>query len=116
MAKPNDDESKLIALLSKVLSEHFRTVSELLLKILSLVRKNENNSSTQHHTTMAKLSELEGILTTIGDTLDKAQAEIIAAIAKLKETDPDLSAGGEAAVARLAAVAKALDDLNPDEA
>lgn len=66
---------------------------------------------------MATQAELAAQLTSIGDELDKAQAEIVAAIQALKDA---LAAAGsttpevDAAVTRLEGSAKALDDLNPD--
>ncbi len=66
---------------------------------------------------MATQQELADKLNSIGDELDKAQAEIVAAIQALKDA---LAAAGattpevDAAVTRLETGAKALDDLNPD--
>lgn len=66
---------------------------------------------------MATQKELADKLNTIGDELDKAKAEIVAAVQALKDA---LSAAGsttpevDAAVARLESGAQALDDLNPD--
>ncbi len=66
---------------------------------------------------MATQAELAAKLTSIGDELDKAKAEIVAAIQALK--DALASAGAttpevDAAVVRLEGSAQALDDLNPD--
>ena len=66
---------------------------------------------------MATQDELAAKLSAIGDELDKATAEIVAAIQALKDA---LAAAGsttpavDAAVTRLETGAKALDDLNPD--
>ncbi len=66
---------------------------------------------------MATQAELAAKLSSIGDELDKAQAEIVAAIQALKDA---LTAAGatspevDAAVTRLEGSAKSLDDLNPD--
>ena len=66
---------------------------------------------------MATQAELAARLSAVGDELDKATAEIVAAIQALK--DALAAAGGttpevDAAVTRLEGGAKALDDLNPD--
>jgi chromosome segregation ATPase len=61
-----------------------------------------------------KLSELAGSLNEVGDKLDKAQAEILDAIAKLQATDPDISPEGQDSVQRLKSVADALDAIVPD--
>jgi DNA repair ATPase RecN len=65
---------------------------------------------------MAKLTELNGILQALGDKLDKATAEIIAAIDALKKalSDVELPADAQASLDRLTAAAQVLDDLNPD--
>jgi hypothetical protein len=61
-------------------------------------------------------AELAAHLTAVDDQLDKATAEILAAIQALKDalanaqTSPEV----DAAVARLDAAAQALDDINPD--
>ena len=57
---------------------------------------------------MAKLSELATILKNFGDQLEKALTE-------LKNTDPDISPEGQAQLDRIAAAAKALDDITPDQ-
>jgi hypothetical protein len=63
---------------------------------------------------MARISDLAAIANGIGDQLEKAKAEIEAAIAALKNADPDISPEGQAALERLVTVAQAFDDLNPD--
>lgn len=68
---------------------------------------------------MSRLNDLETTLTTINAELEKAQAEIIAAVAALQDQinnagNPELSAGAQAQLDRLAAVAQSLDNLNPD--
>lgn len=57
-------------------------------------------------------AELKNALTAIGDTLGKATDEIVLALNNLGQTSPEV----DAAVERLRAAAKALDDLNPDPA
>lgn len=91
---------------------------EILLALLFLVivlQLRHINRKVKH--IMATQAELSAKLTSIGDELDKAQAEIIAAIQALKDalatagaTSPEV----DAAVTRLEGSAKALDDLNPD--
>ena len=66
---------------------------------------------------MATQAQLAAQLSAIGDELDKATAEIVAAIQALK--DALAAAGGttpevDAAVTRLEGGAKSLDDMNPD--
>jgi len=67
---------------------------------------------------MATQAELAAHLGKIGDQLDKAQAEIVAAIQALKDaianagnTTPEI----DAALARLDTSAQGLDDINPDQ-
>ena len=55
-------------------------------------------------------TELLTALTAVSDELAKATTEITTAIANSGTTTPEV----DAAVARLQAAAKALDDLNPD--
>ena len=57
-------------------------------------------------------TELRDALAAVGDQLQKATDEIVAAIAAAGQTTPDV----DAAVERLRAAAKALDDMNPDAA
>jgi len=81
--------------------------------LLSCQIKNSTNAI------MSKLSDLESTLVTITTELEKAQAEIVSAVAALQDqinnaANPELSAGAQAALDRLTAVAKSLDDLNPD--
>lgn len=69
--------------------------------------------------TMSRLNDLESALSTINAELEKAQAEIIAAVAALQDQinnagNPELSAGAQAQLDRLGAVAASLDALNPD--
>jgi hypothetical protein len=68
---------------------------------------------------MSRLNDLESALATINTELEKAQAEIIAAVAALQDQinnagNPELSAGAQAQLDRLGAVAASLDALNPD--
>lgn len=64
---------------------------------------------------MAKQSELEGILNAIGDKLEKAQAEIVAEIAALRDGmgSTDLPPEATAALERLETIAQKLDDIDP---
>lgn len=55
-------------------------------------------------------TDLLQALNAVGDELQKATAEIVAAVSNAGSTTPEV----DAAVARLQAAAKALDDLNPD--
>lgn len=66
---------------------------------------------------MASKEEQTAKLNAIGDRLDKATAEILAAIQALK--DAQANAGNttpeeDAATARLETAAQGLDDVNPD--
>lgn len=67
---------------------------------------------------MATQSEEAAKLQAIGDQLDKATAEIVAAVQQLKDA---LAAAGnttpevDTATDRLSKAAQALDDLNPDQ-
>jgi len=61
-------------------------------------------------TIMATQDELAQKLTSVSDELDKATKEIKDAIANAGASTPAV----DAAVARLEAAAKTLDDLNPD--
>ncbi len=57
-------------------------------------------------------TELLEALAAVGDQLQKATDEIVTAIAAAGQTTPEV----DAAVERLKAASKALDDLNPDPA
>lgn len=61
-----------------------------------------------------KLSDLSGSLNEVGDQLEKAQAEILDALTKLSESDPDISPEGQEAINRLKSAAQRLDDIIPD--
>ena len=87
--------------------------------IFNIVVPQLTNINRKLNTIMASQKELADKLTAIGDELDKATAEIVAAIQALK--DALAAAGGttpevDAAVVRLEGGAKSLDDLNPDAA
>lgn len=71
MAKPDNDESKLIQLLSKIVGEHFKTTHQLLSGIARAIGKHERNSATQHH-------EIEGKIMALSDDLNDAVAQILA--------------------------------------
>lgn len=71
-----------------------------------------NINTKLDHITM-KLSELPALVTTINTKLDEAKNEILAEIAKLKTTDPDISPEGQAALDSLTARANALGDISP---
>ena len=60
-----------------------------------------------------KLSEIPGALAALSAQLDKAKTEILAKIASLEQSDPDLSPAGEATLASLKTVAQNLDDIVP---
>lgn len=60
---------------------------------------------------MASQEDEAKVLNEIGDRLNKALAELVAALGKLGQTSPEV----DAATARLQAAAAALDDLNADE-
>ncbi len=59
---------------------------------------------------MSTQAELAASLNAVSDQLTKATAEIVAAIAAAGNSTPDV----DAAVAKLAGISQALDDLNPD--
>lgn len=65
-----------------------------------------------HYTLMAKLTELAGRLTGIETVLNKVKTEVEALRAALENVD--LPADAEAALGRLEAIAKTIDELNPD--
>ena len=58
-------------------------------------------------------AELTAALTEAGDKLEKAQAEILAELEKLK-AGGELSPEAQATVARIQSIAQALDDVVPD--
>lgn len=61
---------------------------------------------------MAKLTELADRLTGIETVLNKVKTEVEALRAALENVD--LPAEAEAALVRLEAISKTIDDLNPD--
>ena len=61
---------------------------------------------------MAKLSTLAQTLTNVGTQLDKVKTEVEALKASLE--DVEIPAEAQAALDKLAAIAQALDELNPD--
>lgn len=70
------------------------------------------------NTTMAKVSELESILTPINATLQKAATDITAAVAALQgqinnSSDPELPAGAAAQIDTLNSTAAALAAISP---
>ena len=83
-------------------------------KDLAEINKKLDTTSEQLEVITLKLSELTGHLNEVGDKLEKAQAEILAALEKLGSSDPDLSSEGQAAVDRVRAIAEALDAVVPD--
>jgi hypothetical protein len=62
---------------------------------------------------MATAAELAGLLRQIGTQLDKAQTEILDAIAKLQQSE--LPADAAAALDELKVKVQALDDIVPDQ-
>ena len=85
-----------------------------------LIVRNEFISAetvTQIHQQLAilimKLSELPALLSTVNTKLDEAKTEILAEIAKLKASDPDISPEGLAALDALSARASSLGDIAP---
>lgn len=73
----------------------------------------------QYKKVMSKLADLESALSTINTELEKVQTEVVSSTAALQAIvdgagSPDLSAGAQAQLDRLTAVAKKLDDLNAD--
>lgn len=59
-----------------------------------------------------KLNELNAALTAVNDTLAKVQAEVEALKGSLSNVD--LPADAQASLDKLSALAKAIDDINPD--
>jgi hypothetical protein len=92
--------------------------------ILHHLTKSEEKQSTQYEKIerllkkiMATQEEVASKLAAVGDKLDKATQEILAAIQALKDA---VAAGGasspevDSAISRLEAGAQTLDDINPD--
>ena len=63
---------------------------------------------------MAKVSEAITAIQVGNDRLEKARVEIVTLIATLRETDPDLSPEGVAALERFKTLTGQLDDIVPD--
>ena len=66
---------------------------------------------------MSTMEELQATLDAVGEQLTKASAEIVAEIATLQAeiaNAGNTTPGVDASVARLQALAEALDQLNPD--
>lgn len=63
---------------------------------------------------LMKISELNGVLTQVETTLGKVQAEI--KLLQERLADAEIPADAQASLDRLAALATALDELNPDAA
>lgn len=65
-------------------------------------------------TIMPKVSEIDETVNAISDTLDKVRVEFLSELEKLRNSDPDISPEGAAALTRLASIAAALDAIVPD--
>lgn len=82
-----------------------------------MMRNIDGRFCTLERKLMATMEELQATLDATADQLAKASAEIVAEIKTLQD---ELAAGAvttpgvDASVARLKALAQALDDLNPD--
>lgn len=82
---------------------YFQTINQKLDRILDNQKK-----------IIMKQSELAAALTSVKDQLTKAKDEILAKIAALQTSDPDISPEGQAALDSLKAIAQALDDVVED--
>lgn len=82
-------------------------------KELSEISKKLDKINNQLGTITLTTEELTQALTEAGDKLDKAKAEILAEIEKIKAGGA-LTPEAQAAVERLKTIAQALDDIVPD--
>jgi len=66
---------------------------------------------------MARLDDLEALVTKIDDQLEKAAAEIVKTINDLKTQlgNVEIPSGAQAALDRLSTLAQGLDDIVPDQ-
>ena len=70
--------------------------------------------NTKLDTIVMKLSEAEQIIVEGAKKLGEAQTEILAKLAELEATDPDISPEGTAAVESIRTIATALADIVPN--
>lgn len=87
-------------------------ITELVLGELLNINQRLAQIESNQRKIMASQDQEAAALNAIGDQLNKALAELVAALANLGQTSPEV----DAATARLQAAAQALDDLNPDPA
>ncbi len=66
---------------------------------------------------MARLDDLEALVTKIDDQLEKAAAEIVKTINDLKTQlgNVEIPSGAQTALDRLSTLAQGLDDIVPDQ-
>jgi peptidoglycan hydrolase CwlO-like protein len=100
-----------------LLFQYFRCYYRILNRKLDLLIEQNKHTERKLNKIMATQAEQAAKLSAVADQLDKATAEILAAIQALK--DAQANAGNttpeeDAATARLSTAAQALDDINPD--